>query len=156
MPYTDDPANIPDDQVRFYVGDTSTTAPDLTDNQVAFLLLEEGGNPLRAAARAAEVLAAKYAKTASEKRVGPLAIIQGTRSQSKAQEFSKLAKRLWARAGAGSTVPYAGGTSILDKNSNVLDGDRVQPSFSRRMMRYPEGDAHTNSAERLSPPEVLP
>lgn len=156
MPYTDDPANVPTDQVRFFVGDTSVTSPDLTDAEINFLLLEENGNSQRAAARAAEALAARYTKKADSKKVGPLAIIQSNRNMSKAQEFAKLALRLWARAGVSTSGPYAGGISIMDKNARVMDSDRVPPSFTRKGLSYPGSDLHDTGAERLSPPEVLP
>lgn len=157
MPYTNDPANSPSDQVRFFVGDTSTTNPDLTDQEVAFLLLEEGDNTLRAAARAAESLSSLYTKKADSRQVGPLRIVQSNRNMSKAGEFILLAKRLWARAGnAGLAAPFAGGISRADKNSRIQDTDRVRPAFSRQMMRYPLGSARAATTEELlSPPEEL-
>lgn len=157
MAYTNDPANKPSDQVRFYVGDTDVASPDLTDEEVAFLLLEENDNTLRAAARAAETLAAKYTKRADSKKVGPLAIIQSNRANTKAQEFGRLAAWLWARAGAGNAGPYAGGISVSDKNSRILDSDRVRPAFSRSMMRERSmGVADDTTEERLASPEIQP
>lgn len=157
MPYTNDPTNVPADQVRFFVGDTSTTEPDLTDEEVAFLLLEENDNALRAAARAAETLASKYTKKADSRQVGPLRVVQSNRNMSKAQEFAVLARRLWSRAairdGAG---PYAGGVSVSDKAGKIQDTDRVRPAFARGMMRYPGSNAqHGTTEELLSPPQEL-
>lgn len=156
MPYTDDPANVPADQVRALIGDTNVNSPELTDNVIAFLLLDENDDPRRAAARGAELLSAKFTRVAAEKRVGPLTLVQSARFTSKGQEYALLAKRLWNRAGANSVIPYAGGISITDKNSNVSDSDRVRPSFSRRGMHYPNSDAGVTSEEPLSPPELLP
>lgn len=152
MPYTDDPANVPSDQVRLLVGDTNVGAPELSDNEVAFFLIEESDDPRRAAARAAEVLAAKYANVADTKQVGPLRL----QYTEKANRFSTLARRLWGRSAIGASGPYAGGISISDKNDRVRDGDRVRPAFTRRGMRYPNTDAHGTTEELLSPPEVLP
>lgn len=136
MPYTDDPQNVPADQVRFFVGDTNTSNEELTDPQIAFLLAEEGDSALRAAARAAEILAAKYSGIADEKQVGPLRLKFSERSG----RYSALAKQLWARASASSTVgPYAGGISVVDKQTKEADSDRVKPSFKRGMMDYPAG-----------------
>lgn len=157
MPYTDDPLNVPSDQVRVLVGDTGAT-PDLTDNTIAYLLSEENDNSLRAAARAAEMLSAKYTKIASEKRVGPLTLIQGSRMMTKAQEFTHLARLLWNRAARG-IGPVAPGISRSEKNAAIQDSDRVRPAFGRRMMQYPTGTGDYNNADRedlLSPPsEVL-
>lgn len=150
MPYGNDPGHDPLDHVRFLVGDTSTSTPDLSDEEVAFLLDTEG-SPTRAAARAAETLSARYSKTASEKRVGPLTIIQGTRAMSKSMEFGRLAKLLWARAASGDSTPYAGGTSLNDKSIRQTDPDRVKPSFSRRMMEYPTGSTSQADPDDLRP-----
>lgn len=147
MPYTDDPAGTPTDEVRFLVGDT-TSPYDLTDNEVVYLLGLENGNANRAAARAAETLAAKYTKAYEEKRVGPLLL----RSYSdKAGRFSKLAKALWSRASATTVVPFAGGISVTDKANREADTDVVQPTFKRTMMDYPGGSGDTASDEELRP-----
>lgn len=152
MPYTNDPANKPSDQVRLLVGDTGTT-PDLTDEDIAFFLLDENDDTRRAAARAAEALAALYTKVAAEKRVGPLTLIQSARFTSKSMEFMKLARLLWNRARRAG--PYAGGISRADKAANVTNSDRVRPAFGRNLMSYPGGRSREISADRedlLSPP----
>lgn len=156
MPFTDDPLNNPLDAVRVLVGDTSTSAPDLTDNEVAFFLREEGGNFLRAAARAAEGLTALYAKKAEERRVGPLWL----RSFSdKSKKYAALARMLWQRAArsGGGAIPYAGGISVQDKNARISNTDRVRPAFRRQMMSYPRNETQNMSPEEiLSPPEPVP
>lgn len=153
MAYTDDPQNVPADAVRLLVGDTGTS-PDLTDNAIAYFLSEEGGNVLRAAARAAESLQGLYAKKAEERRVGPLWL----RSFSdKSKKYAALAKSLWARAASGSAAPYAGGISVSDKNARVRNSDRVKPAFRRQMMSYPRGETQNMSPEEiLSPAEPGP
>lgn len=156
MPYTDSPSTNPLDAVRALVSDTSTTAPMLTDNTIAFFLEEENNNVFRAAARAAEALAAKYANMAEERRVGPLWI----RSFSdKSSKYLALAKTLWNRAmRAGSSGVYAGGISVTDKTEKVADSDRVRPAFSRRMMssRLTAYANESGSSEDLLSPEELP
>lgn len=157
MPYANDPANDPADEVRFLIGDTNQAAPLLTDEEVAFLLLDENSDPRRAAARAAETLAAKYTQQASERRVGPLMITSGNRTLTKGQEFARLATRLWARANS-SSGPYAGGISFADKITRAGDPDRVRPAFRRAMMRYRRQDGINNDSgeELLSPPAETP
>lgn len=158
MPYTDNPGNVPGDTVRFLVGDTDTADELLTDAAVAYLLSDQGGNVKRAAAKAAETLAARFAKHPSEKKVGPLMIMYGTRAVTITDAYMKLAKLLWAQASGGTVGPYAGGISVSDKMTNVEDTDRVRPAFARRMMRYPNGDSKTAGLtnEILSPPQEIP
>lgn len=145
MPYTDDPEHVLADEVRFLIGDTNASREELTDNQVQYLLSKESNNPRRAAARAAEALAGKYAGVADEKQVGPLRLT----FELKAKRYSDLAKRLWSQVASTSVVPYAGGISLADKETRELDPDRVDPAFSRRMMEYPLGDT-TVTDERVS------
>lgn len=137
MPYTGDPARNPLDAVRFLVGDTNLSAQEFQDDEVQYLLSEENGNTFRAAARAAETLAAKYSAAVVEKQVGPLRISSGTRGLTKAERYLKLAKHLWSRAFSRSVSPYAGGISVADKNERRADTDRVKPAFARDQMRYP-------------------
>lgn len=148
MPYTGDPSRNPLDKVRFLLGDTKDSASELTDNEVQFLLDEEGQNPLRAAARGAETLASKYSTAVVEKQVGPLRISSGTRGLTKAERYMKLAQMLWKQAMSQSVVPWAGGISKSDKNSHLTDSDRVEPAFARGMMSYPATSA-AQSAEDL-------
>lgn len=146
MPYTNDPQNIPTDRVRFLLGDTSSS-PDLTDPEIVYLLETEGADdPLRAAARGAELLASRFTAAVEEKRVGPLLI---KTAQNKAIRYMQLATRLWARVLSTSGRPFAGGISVVDKDARRLDSDRVRPAFSRRMMRYPDTATPTVSSDRL-------
>lgn len=146
MPYSNDPENIPADQVRFLLGDTSAS-PDLSDSEIAYLLSSEGDNALRAAARGAEMIAARSTSSVDERRVGPL-VIKSARSKSK--RFSDLAVMLWQRLLATDGKPFAGGISLADKTSRKLNPDRVRPSFSRRMMPYPNGRTGEGREDRLS------
>jgi hypothetical protein len=132
--YGGDPAGNIRDAVRFYLGDTDNANLELTNLEVDYLLILEP-NSMRAAARGAEVLAAKYAKYADEKWVGPLRLRYTERSA----RFTALAKSLWRRAASSTVAPYAGGISVTDKEMNEADSDRVVPAFAREMMEYPSG-----------------
>lgn len=138
MPYTDDPGNVPADQVRFLLGDTNTSAPDLTDAEVAYLLASESDDPIRAAARGAEMLSGKFANSYDEKRVGPLTLRQSSLTESKAMRFGKLAKLLWRRASLVA-LPYAGGISRADKRAKEQDTDRDPTVIKRGMQSYGTG-----------------
>jgi hypothetical protein len=138
VPYTDNPAGSPADQVRLYLGDTDTVTNLLSDSEVAFLLEDEGNNTLRAAARGAEILAAKAASKAEDKKVGPLQL--ANRRQSELDRYRLLAKGLWARAAtADGSAPFAGGISRTDKLTREQDGDRTPSVFTRDMMEYHDG-----------------
>lgn len=132
MPYSDDPANVPSDRVRFLVGDISTTKPDLSDAEVDFLLADENNDARRAAARAAEALAARYTQKAYIKEVGPLRI----EYRQKASEYLALAKSLWSKVTSTTAVPFAGGISVTDKDARESDPDVTPPDFYREMMDY--------------------
>jgi hypothetical protein len=138
VPYTNDPANIPSDRVRFLVGDTNLSSPDLSDQEVDFLLEDEGNDARRAAARAAEALAARYTREAEEKTVGPLRLRSLT---DKSKKYTALARTLWARVTKTAAVPFAGGISATDKAMRADEGDRVHPMFAKDMMTYPLGEA---------------
>lgn len=146
MPYTDDPANVLSDAVRFYVNDTDVSNPALTDNEVLYLLAEEGDDALRAAARAAEVLAAKASSEADTKQVGPLKLSYTY----KARRYGELASVLWRRANTSATSGgvYAGGISRTDKADKALDTDRTIPAFEKDMMDYPYGSTPNTSDVR--------
>jgi hypothetical protein len=146
------PATDIRDEVRFLVGDTKALRPELTNVEINYLLAAESNDPIRAAARAAEMLAAKYTSEADEKRVGPLTLRNSI--VSKATRYAKLAKALWSRSSSGSAAPFAGGVSALDKTTRISDPDRVHPAFNRGMMQYPLGSTIT-AESLLSPSEEI-
>ena len=111
------------DWVRWRIGDTDSTDPLLTDEEIdAAVALE--GNRYLAAALSAESIAAKFAREA-DKRVGPLAIS----ASQKAQTYTKLAKRLRTEI-ATRVAPYAGGISQDDIRTVESDTDRVPADFA--------------------------
>lgn len=86
------------DEVRFLVGDTTPSNEALTDNEIGYLLDQEG-NVEMAAARAARAIAATVAKEPS------FAFGTFEMSQSEAySHFMDLAERLEGRASSGSQI----------------------------------------------------
>lgn len=126
--YTADPTNRPIDAVRFLIGDTDSTDQLIQDQEIQWFLLNEP--VIRAAARAAEAIAAKFSRKA-DKRVGDLWLELSQR----AKQYRELAGELWEQAGGKSPnlalAPYAGGISRADKDSVEEDSDRVRPAFKR-------------------------
>lgn len=127
--YSGDPSSSNKDAVRFYIGDTDSTTPHVTDEEIAFALSQQGNNPRRAAASLARSLSAKYAHKV-DKSIGDLSI---SYSQS-ASQYMALANLLDSEAASGSgaaVVPYLGGMTISDKRNYELDAGLVKPAFRR-------------------------
>lgn len=134
--YSGDPSMSASDRVRFEVGDTDCDNAALTDEEIA-VFVDEGGDTLLAASKAAEALAAKYAIRVDES-------IGGTsKSYSQLSEhYTQLAVRLRRRAGASPTpvvgvAPYAGGLSDDEKSTDRIDTDLIQPTFAKDILRDP-------------------
>ncbi len=130
--YGGDPAANTRDEVRFLVGDTDSTDTQVTDAEISWALADASNTTL-AAAQIAEAIAAKYARFVS-KSVGDLSIQYAQRQQ----HYAELAARLKAKGSRRGVVPYAGGISQADKETQEDDSDRVQPSFTKGMH---DGDA---------------
>ena len=111
------------DKVRFYLGDTVSTAPLLTDEEIKFSL-DEGGGPRSAAAICCDRLAAKFAVLV-DTTVGTLRISYSN----KAKQFHEMAVNLRARA-AYQALPHAGGILVAEKSANQQDDSLVEPSFT--------------------------
>lgn len=112
------------DQVRLLVGDTMQKDPLLQDEEIAFLLTQAPNTKL-AASRAAEAIAAKYARQADQ-AIGDWHV---TLSQ-RVQHYKELAKELAASA---PITAYAGGIAQADRSSEQ-DSSLSQPAFTRGMI----------------------
>ena len=123
--YSGDPGASPKDEVRFLVADTDPADPMASDEEILFMLTEEG-TPLRAAAGLAQVLAFRYAR-ACDTAIGDYRV---SLSQV-AERYRLLARELSRKAGLVSAIPYAGGISASDKRRQEEDTDRVEPAFRR-------------------------
>ena len=126
MTFTWDSTTITTDlaKVRHMIGDTESTDPYLTDEQIAYELTQTASLIL-AAANCCQRVLAKLARKID--RSG--AQFQATRSQL-FQHYTDLEIKLRAQA---STVvkPFFGGTSIDDRSSIEDDDDYVPAAFNR-------------------------
>lgn len=122
--YTGDPADSDKDRVRFLIGDTDTSDQQLQDAEILDLLTE-APNPLRAAANAAEAIAAKYSRQV-DKSLGQSSVSASRR----AVAYQELADSLRKRARRAGVTPFAGGRSKAAKDAAAESTDAVQPSFS--------------------------
>lgn len=138
--YTGDPASSDRDAVRFLIGDTIETAAIFQDEEIDWLVLQNG-NIYFAAALAADAAAAQFAGAQSQgavktKTVGALSISYD--DSARASEFRQLARDLRFRGAVNSTIiTYSGGISKSDKQTREQDTDWDKPSFARGMHDNP-------------------
>ena len=118
------------DAVRLLIPDITASAQLITDESIAFFLSESGNNVYRAAAHSCRALGSANAGTAMS--VGDLSI------SGLADSWGKKAKRLDVLADMGA-VPYAGGITVSDKETDQSDSDIVQPDFARGQDDIPGG-----------------
>lgn len=127
--YSGDPSTSDKDHVRFILQDTNSTFPLLQDEEINFLITQEG-DVFQAAAIGAERIAAFFARRTDIKI--------GDYSESAAKYFehyTKLAKKLKADAMRRLVVPYVGGLSKDEKETDEQDQDLVQPIFKKDLFR---------------------
>lgn len=109
------PAENDRDAVRYLVGDTDTTDQLVSDEEIAYLLAEEG-NVYEAAAATAEAIAAKFARTINQSGDG-----LSWNGSELFKHYRELAKSLHGLAKVktrAGTKPYAGG---IFKHDRVMD-----------------------------------
>jgi len=130
--YSGDPSYSDLDLVRFLIGDTDTTAQQLTDEEILGAITIAGG-VYPAAIMAVRQLASYYARRA-DKSVGDLSI---SYSQI-AKNYRDLVGQLQTQAITlgGTAPPYAGGISVSDKQIDEGDSDRVAPAFTVGMHSF--------------------
>lgn len=145
--YSGDPASSALDQVRFLLGDTTSTNPYLGDAEIDWVLSIDA-NPFFAAAMGADIIGARFASQTA-KSVGDLSISGGD----KARGFADLATRLRSMAVNprinGVPTPYYGGATYDDKNVDRQNTDLVQPYFRTGIMgggRHSERELSTDVA----------
>lgn len=123
--YTGDPSDSEKDAVRFLIGDTVSTDPLITDEEIAWLLTERGG-VYPAAIQACETIAAKFARLA-DTQVDDVRVNLSQR----AKGYRELAQTLSSRQAISGAMPFAGGISQAQKETAEEDTDRVPPFFTR-------------------------
>lgn len=149
--YSGDPASSPNDAVRFWIGDTTESTPQLSDEEIAYLLSLTDGAVLPAAILGCVQLANRYS---SQVDFAVEAELRVSLSQ-RAEAYAKRARELQGMTEvpgmptAVHPLPYAGGISRSDMQRQEQDGDRVPPGFVVGIMSAPG----TDPARRMSPGE---
>lgn len=134
--YNNNPLNDPSDAVRLEVGDTVEKTHLVEDEAIAYALDKEDNNVLRAAARIADQLAARFARQETV-RTGNVT----TDKSSIAKRYTDLANRLRQRIGPTSFI-----TNALDKAAHAAhaaDTSIIQPAFKRGMNKNPNTSGAT-------------
>lgn len=126
------------DDVRLLIGDMDSTY--LSDANLTTFLTANGNNDYLAAADAAESIAAQLALKGNRK-------VEDISVSYDPSHFRALAKRLRTRAAMTNLVPYAGGISIADKDTQTDDTDRVAPAFTRELHSYPGLSPNTSDED---------
>ena len=122
------------DKVRLLIGDTLSTDQQFSDEELDWLLLENGNGLYRTASAACRALATRYSRYA-DKWVGDLKIL----ASQKARGYLAMAQELDKKSSASSwAVPTAGGVYVDEKEAAAADTSLVQPEFVRGMMTNTE------------------
>lgn len=128
------------DSVRWLVGDTDDSDPQVQDEEIEFALGEAGDNVYRAAAITARAIAGKYSRlvdtTVDETGLRARYDQRQKSYHDLAAKLEEQSKKYGSSAGLG--VPAAGGISRDDVESARTDADRVKPVF--RVTNDPEID----------------
>ena len=127
MPYGGDPGASFADAVRFLIGDTGTTEL-VSDAEIAYLRSTVGDSEYAVAAECALALANKYAALVDQ-TIGKIS----TSYSQKSKQYRDLYAGLRRRIGQGGRI-YAGGISIVDKETDENDTDCPTPDFTLGMM----------------------
>lgn len=117
--YSGNPASNEQDAVRFELGDTIEGGHLVPDEAIKYAL-EQDASVLKAAARCADSLAARFARETSE-RSGNVTKEHGD----KQLHFQRLARKLRAR----SKPTFVDNSDVADRLANRADTGTVQSKF---------------------------
>jgi len=127
--YAGDPAASNLATVRFLIGDTDTTDQLLNDAEINYLISVAGGN-YEAGARAIDQIIASGRLV--DKTVGDISISGSARALDLRQ-----VQRSLRYSGSLSALPYAGGISVADMESQRRDSDIPTPAFTKGQFDHP-------------------
>lgn len=117
------------DAVRLLVGDVLNSDPQIQDEEIQYFV-NLRGSLYGAAAEVCRALAAKFSRSVDQ-QAGTSKTFYSQLSKAytlKAIEFDTKATMF------GAAMPYAGGISLTDKQTQDLNSDRVKPQFGIAMM----------------------
>lgn len=143
--YSGDPQDTPKDAVRFWVGDTTEGAPQLSDEEIAYLLTLTGGSVVQAAIAGCIHLSNRYSSQVDFAVESELKVNLSQRAQAYADRAQELRQQSQMPGlGTVHAQPYAGGVSRSDMERQEQAADRVPPAFVVGLM----SEAGTDPARR--------
>lgn len=117
------------DRVRLLIGDTDSTDPLITDEEIAVYTTGAfaQSNDYLAAAAVCDAIVAKMSRRAD--------MSTGNSSVSLSQQVAQYERkaRELRRRSAVRTTPYVGGVSVSAKDTRAADADRTPAAFTREM-----------------------
>ena len=146
--YGGDPLGSVSDAVRLLCGDKIPTDPQLQDSEIAYFI-SLYTNPFKAAAYCADAIASLYARLI-DKSVGDLRLSYSQRKIAYEARRDSLLKQATAR----TVMPFAGGISKADAETDWLNPDLKKPKFTKNQFSYPGADASPNGAENINNTEI--
>lgn len=134
------------DAVRLLIGDVVASDQQMQDEEIVFFVSSRG-TLYGAAAECCRALAAKFGRSVDQ-----------TAGSTK-NMYSQMSKAYTAAAiyfesksaMAGGGMPYSGGISLSDKQTQQLNEDRVVPIFTKGMMDNDIPEASGGSDENQDP-----
>ena len=136
--YENAPLTVPNDEVRFLLGDTVEEKYLVEDQEIEYALDKDNDNAHRAAARLADSLSAKFAREAIV-RTGSITTSYG----SIAKQFAQLANRL--RQAVAPTVFVSNLDDKGAHDAQKIDTSIIQPSMKRGFDRINRGTTSSTS-----------
>jgi len=133
--YTNDPLNVPIDELRLLIGDTVSSDPQLHDEEIAYFL-SMYPSVSQAAVAAVTTLISKYSRLADE-TTAELAV----KWSQKAKAYRSLKKDLSDPSGtlSGVSIAYGGGMSMVDIEARQGNSDRFDETFQIGMHKNTKG-----------------
>jgi plasmid stabilization system protein ParE len=124
--YGGNPAESPRDAVRFHAGLTDKNDQLVSDEEIAFTLVEAGADEYEAAARLANHLAAVFARLAESEQLGRRKEEYGDRSA----KYASLAGSIRAEAGGTAAAPLVPQIRVADRDAALADTTRTPTQFT--------------------------
>ena len=129
--YSHNPSSSDRDAVRFLIGDTNSDDKLLDDNEIDWVLTQEG-TVLQAAINCLQnliVVYSRYVDSSGNNKSRALS--------QRVDSFRTSLDSLLERQAMGSLNVFAGGISKSQKQQQCADTDRVEPVFTKQMFDNP-------------------
>lgn len=124
--YSGNPALNSKDAIRYLIGDTDSTEPLTTDEEIAWALTQNS-NIYAAASTVASAISTYFARLAISEEIGPIKVQYTGRTEA----YALKAKELAGKVGSFSQIEFfSGGSDVQARNDNASDSTIVQPIFT--------------------------